>query len=246
MSTTPPATVLVANRGEIALRVMRTLRRMGIGTVAVHTDADAGAPHTLAADTAARVPSYLDAAAVVAAARETGAGMVHPGYGFLSENAAFARAVADAGLVWIGPPAEAIEQMGDKIRAKETVAAAGVPVLGGFTEHPGEPLTDEDLLRRAEETGYPLLLKPSAGGGGKGMRAVHSPDTLLTDAAAARRGPPPSVTTHCSWNAWCSGRATSRCRCSPTPTATSCTWANASAACNGATRRSWRRRPHPC
>ncbi|GHD27041.1 acetyl/propionyl-CoA carboxylase subuit alpha [Nocardiopsis kunsanensis] len=187
MSTTSLPTVLVANRGEIALRVMRTLTRMGIGTVAVHTDADADAPHTLAADTAARVPSYLDAAAVVAAAHETGAGMVHPGYGFLSENAEFARAVADAGLVWIGPPAEAIEEMGDKIRAKETVAAAGVPVLGGFTEDPGEPLTGEELLRRAEETGYPLLLKPSAGGGGKGMRAVHSSETLLADAAAARR-----------------------------------------------------------
>ncbi|MBE2998968.1 acetyl/propionyl-CoA carboxylase subunit alpha [Nocardiopsis sp. HNM0947] len=187
MSTTPPATVLVANRGEIALRVMRTLRRMGMGTVAVHTGADADAPHTLAADTAVLVPSYLDADAVVAAAREAGAGMVHPGYGFLSENAGFARAVSDAGLVWIGPPAEAIEAMGDKIRAKETVAAAGVPVLGGFTEEPGAPLPDADLLRRAEETGYPLLLKPSAGGGGKGMRAVHGPDTLLADAAAARR-----------------------------------------------------------
>ncbi|WP_017615134.1 acetyl/propionyl/methylcrotonyl-CoA carboxylase subunit alpha [Nocardiopsis salina] len=187
MSTTPPATVLVANRGEIALRVMRTLRHMGIGTVAVHTDADADAPHTLAAETAVRVPSYLDAEAVIIAAQETGAGMVHPGYGFLSENAAFARAVSGAGLVWIGPPAEAIEAMGDKIRAKETVAAAGVPVLGGFTEEPGTPLPDADLRRRAEETGFPLLLKPSAGGGGKGMRAVHGPDTLLADAAAARR-----------------------------------------------------------
>ncbi len=189
MTTTsvPTAIVLVANRGEIALRILRTLRRMGIGSVAVYTDADADAPHTLAADRALRVDGYLDAPAIVAAALEAGATMVHPGYGFLSENAGFARACADAGLVFVGPPASAIEAMGDKIRAKDTVAAAGVPVLGGFTEKPGRPLSDEELVVAAESTGYPLLIKPSAGGGGKGMRAVHSPDTLLADAAAARR-----------------------------------------------------------
>ncbi|MFD6096296.1 acetyl/propionyl/methylcrotonyl-CoA carboxylase subunit alpha [Nocardiopsis flavescens] len=180
-------TVLVANRGEIALRVMRTLRRMGLGAVAVHTDADADAPHVGAADLAVRVPSYLDADALVAAAAETGAALVHPGYGFLSENAAFARACADAGLVFIGPPPAAIDAMGDKIRAKEKVSAAGVPVLGGFTEEPGAPLSDDALLERAAATGYPLLIKPSAGGGGKGMRAVHSPGELPAAAAAARR-----------------------------------------------------------
>ncbi|MEE2047075.1 biotin carboxylase N-terminal domain-containing protein, partial [Nocardiopsis tropica] len=173
MTTTPrtshsPATVLVANRGEIALRIIRTLKRMGIGSVAVHTDADAGAPHTLAADLALRVDGYLDSGAIVAAALESGASMVHPGYGFLSENAGFARACAGAGLVFVGPPASAIEAMGDKIRAKDTVAAAGVPVLGGFAEKPGQPLDDDALLHAAAETGYPLLLKPSAGGGGKG------------------------------------------------------------------------------
>ncbi|MGW8531953.1 MULTISPECIES: acetyl/propionyl/methylcrotonyl-CoA carboxylase subunit alpha [Nocardiopsidaceae] len=192
MTTTPrtshsPATVLVANRGEIALRIIRTLKRMGIGSVAVHTDADAGAPHTLAADLALRVDGYLDSGAIVAAALESGASMVHPGYGFLSENAGFARACAGAGLVFVGPPASAIEAMGDKIRAKDTVAAAGVPVLGGFAEKPGQPLDDDALLHAAAETGYPLLLKPSAGGGGKGMRAVHSPDDLVAAAAAARR-----------------------------------------------------------
>ncbi|WP_436892126.1 acetyl/propionyl/methylcrotonyl-CoA carboxylase subunit alpha [Nocardiopsis dassonvillei] len=166
---------------------MRTLRRMGLGAVAVHTDADAGSPHVRAADLAVRVPSYLDSDAIVAAAAEAGAGLVHPGYGFLSENAAFARACADAGLVFIGPPPAAIDAMGDKIRAKETVAAAGVPVLGGFTEEPGAPLSDEALLERAAATGYPLLIKPSAGGGGKGMRAVHSPEELPAAAAAARR-----------------------------------------------------------
>ena len=180
-------TVLVANRGEIALRVMRTLRRMGLTPVAVHTDTDADAPHVDAADLAVRVPSYLDAEAIVSAAAKTGASLVHPGYGFLSENAAFARACADAGLTFIGPPSSAIDTMGDKIRAKETVAAAGVPVLGGFAEEPGAPLPDEMLLKRAEATGYPLLIKPSAGGGGKGMRAVYSPADLPAAAAAARR-----------------------------------------------------------
>ena len=179
--------MLVANRGEIALRVMRTLGRMGISPATVYTDADAGAPHTLAADVALRVENYLDAEKILDLAVGCGATGVHPGYGFLSENADFARACTDAGLVFIGPPASAIEAMGDKIRAKDTVAAAGVPVLGGFTEKPGQPLGDDELLRAAEETGYPLLIKPSAGGGGKGMRAVHSADTLLADAAAARR-----------------------------------------------------------
>ncbi|MBQ1082485.1 biotin carboxylase N-terminal domain-containing protein [Nocardiopsis sp. B62] len=195
MTTTPQTAasrgsvtrVLVANRGEIALRVIRTLRRMGVSPAAVYTDADSGAPHTLAADVALRVDHYLDADGIVALALDCGATGVHPGYGFLSENAGFARACVDAGLVFVGPPASAIEAMGDKIRAKDTVAAAGVPVLGGFTEKPGQPMDDDALLRAAEETGYPLLIKPSAGGGGKGMREVRSPDTLVADAAAARR-----------------------------------------------------------
>lgn len=178
---------MVANRGEIALRIMRTLRRMGISPVTVYTDADVDAPHTLAADRAFRVENYLDAEEIVALALDCGADAVHPGYGFLSENAEFARACTDSGLLFVGPPATAIEAMGDKIRAKETVASAGVPVLGGFTEEPGRPLGDDELLRAAEKTGYPLLIKPSAGGGGKGMRAVHSPQTLITDASAARR-----------------------------------------------------------
>ncbi|OOC54823.1 MULTISPECIES: acetyl/propionyl/methylcrotonyl-CoA carboxylase subunit alpha [Nocardiopsis] len=191
MTTTPrpltPAAVLVANRGEIALRIIRTLNRMGIGSVAVYTDADTDSPHVLAADRALRVEGYLDAASIVAAALDGGAAMVHPGYGFLSENADFARACADAGLTFVGPPPSAIEAMGDKIRAKDTVAAAGVPVLGGFTEKPGRPMDDDALLGAAAEIGYPLLIKPSAGGGGKGMRAVHSPDELAAGAAAARR-----------------------------------------------------------
>ncbi|MFF0517963.1 acetyl/propionyl/methylcrotonyl-CoA carboxylase subunit alpha [Actinomadura nitritigenes] len=176
--------VLVANRGEIAVRVFRTLRRLGIRSVAVHTGADARARHVREADEALRVPSYLDIDAVVGAARAAGAAAVHPGYGFLAENTAFARACADAGLVFIGPPAAAIEAMGDKIRAKRTVAAAGVPVVPGRDE-PG--LSDAELEAAALEVGLPVLLKPSAGGGGKGMRLVRDAADLPDAIASARR-----------------------------------------------------------
>ncbi|POM23410.1 Acetyl-/propionyl-coenzyme A carboxylase alpha chain [Actinomadura rubteroloni] len=176
--------VLVANRGEIAVRVVRTLRRLGVRSVAVHTAADTGAPHVRAADEAVLIPSYLDADAVLAAARATGAEAVHPGYGFLAENGAFARACAEAGVVFVGPPADAIDAMGDKIRAKRTVAAAGVPVVPGRNE-PG--LDDDQLAAAALEVGLPVLLKPSAGGGGKGMRLVRDPAALPEAIAAARR-----------------------------------------------------------
>ncbi|MGI5118258.1 acetyl/propionyl/methylcrotonyl-CoA carboxylase subunit alpha [Marinactinospora thermotolerans] len=185
--------VLVANRGEIAVRIMRTLRRLGMRSVAVHSDDDAGARHVRAADSAVRLAGdgpaggYLDGAAIIAAATATGATMVHPGYGFLSENAAFARACADAGLTFIGPPPEAIEAMGDKIRAKRTVATAGVPLLPGFAEEAGRPMDDGELVAAAQRVGYPLLIKPSAGGGGKGMRLVGDPSELASAAAAARR-----------------------------------------------------------
>jgi acetyl-CoA/propionyl-CoA carboxylase biotin carboxyl carrier protein len=182
--------VLVANRGEIAVRVTRTLRALGIGSVAVYSDADEGARHVREADEAIRIgpaqaaESYLRADRILDAARQAGAQAVHPGYGFLSENAAFARACAEAGLVFIGPPPEAIAAMGDKIRAKQTVAAAGVPVVPGA----GEPgMTDDDLIRALGGIGFPLLVKPSAGGGGKGMRLVRSPSELPGALAAARR-----------------------------------------------------------
>ena len=183
-------TVLVANRGEIAVRVIRTLRRLGIRSVAVYSDADAGARHVRAADTAVRIgpaaatESYLSAERLIEAARRTGAQAVHPGYGFLAENAAFALACADAGLVFIGPPASAVELMGDKIRAKETVRAAGVPVVPGSS---GSGLTDDQLIAAAREIGTPVLLKPSAGGGGKGMRLVRDEARLAEEIAAARR-----------------------------------------------------------
>ncbi|WP_329338904.1 ATP-grasp domain-containing protein [Streptomyces sp. NBC_00663] len=178
-------TVLVANRGEIAVRVIRTLRALGVRSVAVFSDADADARHVREADTAVRLgpapaaESYLSVERLLEAALSTGAQAVHPGYGFLAENAAFARACADAGLVFIGPPAEAISLMGDKIRAKETVDAAGVPVVPGGR--------DPELASAAQELGAPVLLKPSAGGGGKGMRLVRDLELLDDEIAAARR-----------------------------------------------------------
>ncbi|MFD3738879.1 acetyl/propionyl/methylcrotonyl-CoA carboxylase subunit alpha [Streptomyces sp. NPDC058629] len=183
-------TVLVANRGEIAVRVIRTLRELGVRSVAVFSDADADARHVREADTAVRIgpppaaASYLSVPALLEAARRTGAQAVHPGYGFLAENAEFAAACTDAGLVFIGPPASAISLMGDKIRAKETVAAAGVPVVPGSS---GSGLTDAQLEEAAREIGTPVLLKPSAGGGGKGMRLVRDAAVLAEEIAAARR-----------------------------------------------------------
>jgi acetyl-CoA/propionyl-CoA carboxylase biotin carboxyl carrier protein len=183
-------TVLVANRGEIAVRVIRTLRRLGIRSAAVYSDADAGARHVAQADVAVRigpapaVHSYLDIDAVVAAAVRVGAQAVHPGYGFLAENAAFARACLDAGLVFVGPPVAAIEAMGDKIRAKQVVEAAGVPVVPG-RHSPG--MADGELIAAAHEVGFPVLLKPSAGGGGKGMVRVDDPAQLAAAISSARR-----------------------------------------------------------
>ncbi|GAA1252454.1 acetyl-CoA carboxylase biotin carboxylase subunit [Pseudonocardia aurantiaca] len=177
-------TVLVANRGEIAVRVLRTLRRIGIRSVAVYADADAAAPHVALADVAVRIESYLSIPAVLDAARATGAQAIHPGYGFLSENAAFAAACADAGIAFVGPPASAIEAMGDKIAAKATVAKAGVPVVPGSD---GAGLTDDELAAAVARVGYPVLIKPSAGGGGKGMREVHRPGDLAQAIASARR-----------------------------------------------------------
>ncbi|TXH20405.1 MAG: acetyl/propionyl/methylcrotonyl-CoA carboxylase subunit alpha [Mycobacterium sp.] len=183
-------TVLVANRGEIAVRVIRTLRAMGIRSVAVFSDADAGARHVLEADVAVNIgpaparQSYLSIAAIVDAARRTGAQAVHPGYGFLSENAEFAAALHDAGIVFIGPPAKAIGTMGDKITAKAAVSAFGVPVVPGISR---PNLTDDELIAGAPEVGFPVLVKPSAGGGGKGMRVVHSAAELPAALASARR-----------------------------------------------------------
>jgi acetyl-CoA/propionyl-CoA carboxylase biotin carboxyl carrier protein len=183
-------TVLVANRGEIAVRILRTLRALAIRSVAVYSDADAGARHVREADEAVRIgpasasESYLNIGRVLDAAARSGAQALHPGYGFLAENAAFAQATADAGLVFIGPPPAAIAAMGDKIRAKETVAAAGVPVVPG-AGRPG--MSDGELITALNGFGFPLLIKPSAGGGGKGMRLVLAAAELPAALAAARR-----------------------------------------------------------
>jgi geranyl-CoA carboxylase alpha subunit len=182
--------LLIANRGEIACRVIRTARALGLRTVAVYSDADAGAPHVRLADEAVRLgpgpaaDSYLRIDAVIDAARRTGAQAVHPGYGFLSERADFAQACADAGLVFVGPPAAAIVAMGDKAGAKRRMREAGVPCAPGYL---GERQDDETLAREATAMGYPLLVKAVAGGGGRGMRLVHRAEDLAEGLAGARR-----------------------------------------------------------
>jgi geranyl-CoA carboxylase alpha subunit len=182
--------ILVANRGEIACRVMRTARALGYRTVAVFSDADADAPHVRQADEAVHIgaspaaDSYLRIAALIDAARRTGADSVHPGYGFLSESAAFAQACLDANLVFIGPPPEAIAAMGDKALAKQRMLAAGVPCAPGYL---GAEQGDERLAREAEALGYPLLVKAVAGGGGRGMRLVRDAGGIGQAIAGARR-----------------------------------------------------------
>ncbi len=183
-------TVLVANRGEIACRVIGTLRRLGVRSVAVFSDADAAARHVREADVAVRIGpasaarSYLDVEAVVAAAVASGAEAVHPGYGFLSENPALARACERAGIAFVGPGVDALEAMADKLAAKRLVGARGVPVVPGA----GEPgMSDDDLLAAARGVGFPLLVKPSAGGGGKGMVVVRTAEDLPGALASARR-----------------------------------------------------------
>ncbi|MBP2370492.1 ATP-binding protein [Pseudonocardia parietis] len=180
--------LLIANRGEIASRVQRTAHRLGIATVAVFSDADAGAPFVRDADEAVRLPgtapsdTYLRGDLVIAAARATGADAVHPGYGFLSENAGFARDCADAGLLFVGPSPAAIASMGSKVEAKAMMAAAGVPVLPGVTVGP-----DTDLGTAGAEVGFPLLVKAAFGGGGRGMRVVRTPAELAGAVESARR-----------------------------------------------------------
>ena len=192
----PPAspamfsTVLIANRGEIACRIIRTLRSLGIRSVAVYSDADTGARHVSLADVAVRIgtasaaDSYLNIPRMIQAALDTGASAVHPGYGFLAENAEFARACATAGLVFIGPGVEALAVMGDKIRAKKQVSDRGVPVVPGVAD---PHLSDSELAAAALAMGFPLLVKPSAGGGGKGMHLVETVDRFDEAIMSARR-----------------------------------------------------------
>src|SRR5215213_3086123 len=184
--------VLVANRGEIAIRIIRALREMGIGSVAVYSEIDRDAPHVRSADEAfllgPAVPaeSYLNIAKIIETAKEAGAEGIHPGYGFLAENAGMARACAEAGITWIGPPPESIEAMGSKTRAREIMEKAGVPIVPGSTEVAKDL---EDAKRQAEEIGYPIACKAAGGGGGKGFRVAMTADDLA-DAfeGAAREG----------------------------------------------------------
>lgn len=189
VSPRPLTRLLVANRGEIARRIFATARSMGVSTVAVHSDADAHSPHVIEADLAVRLagnaPSetYLRADLLIEAARATGADAVHPGYGFLSESGDFARAVVAAGLLWVGPPAAAIDAMGSKIGAKELMRSAGVPTLDSLTVD-GDTVPDPDAVAGL---GWPILVKASAGGGGRGMRVVERPEDLAEALSSARR-----------------------------------------------------------
>src|SRR6476469_5312996 len=182
--------LLIANRGEIACRVMRTAQALGIRTVAVYSDADAQALHVRMADEAVHIgpsparESYLVGERIIAAARETGAEAIHPGYGFLSENADFAQAVLDAGLVWIGPPPSAMRLLGDKAAAKALAERVGVATLPGYH---GDAQDDVTLTSEADRIGFPLLVKATAGGGGRGMRVVRAAEELPEALAAARR-----------------------------------------------------------
>ncbi len=217
--------VLVANRGEIAIRVMRTLQEMGITSVGVYSEADRETPHVRIADEAyllgPAVPaeSYLNIEKLIEVAKTSGAEAVHPGYGFLAENAAFANALEQAGLVFIGPPAAAIEAMGSKTRAREIMQEAGVPIVPGSTE----PSPDVEAARKtAAEIGYPVACKAAGGGGGKGFRVAltartSSPRHSRAPHARARSSSP---TTGSTSSATSRTRATSRSRCSPTRTAT--------------------------
>ncbi len=184
------ASVLIANRGEIARRIIRTCRRLGVRTIAVYSDADANALHVREADAAVHIgaapakDSYLRGDKIIAAAKETGAAAIHPGYGFLSENADFAQAVLDAGLIWIGPAPASIRAMGLKDAAKKLMAEAGVPTTPGYL---GEDQTEARLLAEAEKIGFPVLIKAVAGGGGKGMRKVEKKGEFKAALASAKR-----------------------------------------------------------
>ncbi|MGA1384404.1 MAG: acetyl-CoA carboxylase biotin carboxylase subunit, partial [Steroidobacteraceae bacterium] len=185
-----PRRLLIANRGEIACRIIRTAKKLGLETVAVHSDADQNARHVRLADRAERIgpaaarESYLDIAAVIAAAQRSGADAVHPGYGFLSENAAFAEACESAGLLFVGPPASAIRAMGSKSEAKRLLEDTGVPLTPGYH---GEQQDADTLLAEADRIGYPILIKASAGGGGKGIRRVDRPEDFVSALASCQR-----------------------------------------------------------
>jgi acetyl-CoA/propionyl-CoA carboxylase biotin carboxyl carrier protein len=246
VSAFPFDTVLVANRGEIAARILRTVKRLGLRGAVLHHPADTTAPALALADIvigiegATPVAAFLDGAQIVAKAVAAGVGAVHPGYGFLSENAGFCRAVMQAGMVFVGPSSDAIELMGDKVRARAFVAARGFPVAPSAIE-------DDDpasFAARARALDVPLLIKPAAGGGGKGMRIVR--DLAGWMRSWRRRGAKGCgilAMGACMWNAMWSGHGISRCRCWVTITAPCCICMSGNVRCNGGFRRCWRKRP---
>ena len=229
--------LLIANRGEIARRIIRTARRLGVRTVAVYSEADALSPFVREADDAVLIgaaparDSYLDADKILVAALSAGVEAIHPGYGFLSENAVFAQAVADAGLIFIGPSPGAIAAMGRKDEAKARMIAAGVPTTPGYL---GADQSDATLAAEAEKIGYPVLIKAVSGGGARSRPPPTS--QRASPPAAARRSRASAMTGSC-WRPMSPGPATSRCRCSATATATSFTCSSATAPSSAAIRR---------
>ena len=243
--------LLIANRGEIALRIQRACRELGIPTVAVHSTADTDAMHVRLADESVCIgppparDSYLNTAAILSAAAVTGADAIHPGYGFLSENARFAEMVAAHGLTFIGPSADHIRMMGDKISAKAAMASLGVPLVPGSD---GEVADLDEARAVGERIGYPILVKAAAGGGGRGMKVAHAAEELEEAWSVARTEARTAFGNNSVYiESTSTAPATSRCRSWLTATATSSTLGSATAACNGATRSCWRRPgPPPC
>ena len=240
--------VLIANRGEIALRIHRACREMGIETVAVHSTADSDAMHVRLADESVCIgppparDSYLNIPAILSAATITGVDAIHPGYGFLSENARFAEAVEAHGFTFIGPTAEHIRMMGDKIVAKQTAHDLGLPLVPGS---PGPVGSVEEIVALGEKIGWPVLIKAVAGGGGRGMKVVALARGRVGSLLPGPRRKPrrPSATTRSMSRSISPSRAISRSRCWATATAMACISASATARCSAATRRCWRKRP---
>lgn len=238
--------VLIANRGEIALRILRACKELGIKTVAVHSTADRELMHLSLADEtvcigpAPAAQSYLNIPAIISAAEVTGATAIHPGYGFLAENADFAEQVENSGFAFIGPKADTIRLMGDKVSAKDAMKKAGVPTVPGSDG----PLPEDEAtaLAIAEDVGYPVIIKAAGGGGGRGMRVVHSADELIKSAKLTRTEAGAAFGNSMVYPRSSSPtRATWKCRCSPTARATPSTWVTATAPCSAATRRCWKK-----
>ncbi len=242
--------ILIANRGEIALRIQRACRELGIKSVVVYSEADRDAKYVKLADEAvcigpaASAQSYLSMPAIIATAEVTDAEAIHPGYGFLSENADFAERVERSGFVFIGPTPDAIRLMGDKVSAKQAMIRAGVPCVPG--SEGALPEDPKEIIKIARTVGYPVIIKAAGGGGGRGMRVVHTEAALLhavqttrTEAGAAFGNP--ASTWRSSWRT----HATWRSRCWPTRTRTRCGWASEIAPCSAATKKSLKKRLRP-